>query len=88
MQLSKITTFQLTFSNGADEKSCVFEINRTSTFSGKISMTTGLKFCIDSLHCKGSKIGMDKGDLKGIHGFKKSGRHLEFLIYDVIHGKL
>ena len=52
MQLSKITTFQLTFSNGVDEKSCVFEINRTSTFSRKISMTTGLKFCIDSLHCK------------------------------------
>ena len=34
MQLS--TTFQLTFSNGADEKSCVFEINRTSKFGGKI----------------------------------------------------
>ena len=27
MQLSKTTTFQLTFSNGADEKSCVLEIN-------------------------------------------------------------
>ena len=27
MQLSKTTTFQLTFSNGADEKSCVFAIN-------------------------------------------------------------
>ena len=52
MQLIKTTTFQLTFSNGADEKSCVFEINRTSTFGGKISITTGLKFCIDSLHCK------------------------------------
>ena len=52
MQLIKTTTFQLTFSNGADEKSCVFEINRTSTFGGKISITTRLKFCIDSLHCK------------------------------------
>ena len=35
IQLSKTTTFQLTFSNGADEKFCVFEINRTSTFGGK-----------------------------------------------------
>ena len=52
MQLSKTTTFQLTFSNGADEKSCVFEINRTSTFGGKISIMTGLKFCIDFLHCE------------------------------------
>ena len=42
----------MTFSNGADEKYCVFEINRTSTFGGKISGTTGLKFCIDSFHCK------------------------------------
>ena len=52
IQLSKTTTFQLTFSNGADEKSCVFEINRTSTFGGKIYITMGLKFCIDFLHCK------------------------------------
>ena len=52
MQLSKTTTFQLTFSNEADKKSYVFEINRTSTFGGKISITTGLKFYIDSLHCK------------------------------------
>ena len=52
MQLIKTTTFQLTFSNGADEKSCVFEINRTSAFGEKISITTGLKFCIDSLHRK------------------------------------
>ena len=51
MQLSKTTTFQLTFSNGADKKSCVFEINQTNTFGGKISITTGLKICIDSLHC-------------------------------------
>ena len=51
IQLSK-TIFQLTFSNGADEKTCVFEINRTSTFGGKISITTGLKFCIDFLHCE------------------------------------
>ena len=35
MQLSKTTTFQLTFSNGAYKKSCVFEINRTSTFGRK-----------------------------------------------------
>ena len=35
MQLSKTTTFQLTFSNGADEKSYVFEINQTSAFGGK-----------------------------------------------------
>ena len=52
MQLSKTTTFQLTCSNGADEKYCVFEINRTSMFGGKISIMTGLKFCIDSLHYK------------------------------------
>ena len=52
MQLSKTTTFQLTFSNGADKKSCVFEINQTNTFGGKISISTGLKICIDSLHCK------------------------------------
>ena len=52
MQLIKTTTFQLTFSNGADEKSCVFEINRTSTFGGKISITMGLKFCVHALHCK------------------------------------
>ena len=38
MQLSKTTTFQLTFSKGANEKSCVFEINQTSTFGGKISL--------------------------------------------------
>ena len=55
MQLSETTTFQLTFSKGADKKSCVFEINRTSTFGGKISITTGLKCCIDSLHCKEGK---------------------------------
>ena len=52
MQFSKTTTFQLTFSNGADEKSRVFEINPTSTFGGKISILTGLKFCIDSFHCE------------------------------------
>ena len=52
IQLSKTTTFQLTFSNGADEKFCVFEINRTSTFGGKISITMGLKFCIDFLLCE------------------------------------
>ena len=52
MQLSKTTTFQLTFSNGADEKFCVFEINRTSTFGGKISITMGLKFCVHFLYCK------------------------------------
>ena len=53
MQLSKTTTFQLTFSNnGADKKSCVFEINQTNTFGGKISITTGLKICIDSFHCR------------------------------------
>ena len=49
--IEKTTTFQLTFSNGADEK-FVFEINRTSTFGGKISITTGLNFCMDSLHCE------------------------------------
>lgn len=52
MQFSKTTTFKLTFSNRADEKSCVFEINRTSTFGGKISIATGLKFCIGSFHCE------------------------------------
>ena len=56
MQLSKTTTFQLTFSNGAYKKSCVFEINRTSTFGRKISITTGLKFCIDSLHGNGQRL--------------------------------
>ena len=35
MQLSKTTTFQLTCSNEVDEKSSVFEINRTSTFGRK-----------------------------------------------------
>ena len=47
MQLSKITTFQLTFSKGANEKSCVFEINQTSAFGGKIgcfSSRTGMSF--------------------------------------------
>ena len=47
MQLSKTTTFQLTFSNGADEKSYVFEINQTSAFGGKIgcfSSRTGTSF--------------------------------------------
>ena len=52
MQFSKTTTFQLTFSNGRDEITCVFEINRTSTLGGKISILTGLKFCIDSFHCE------------------------------------
>ena len=52
MQLSKTTNFQLTFSDGVDEKSYVFEINPTSTFGEKISITTGLKFCIGSLHSK------------------------------------
>ena len=54
IQLSKTPTFQLTFSKGVDEKSCVFEneTERTSTFGGKISITKGLKFCIDFLHCK------------------------------------
>ena len=57
MQLSKTTTFQLTFSNRADKKSCVFEINQTiNTFGGKISITTGLKIGIDSLHCKEVKL--------------------------------
>ena len=69
MQLRKTTTFQLTFSNGADEKSCVFEINPTSTLGGKISITTGLNFCIDSLHCI--------FNLKGINLFT----HLAYVVY-------
>ena len=56
MQLSKTTTFQLTFSNGAYKKSCVFEMNRTSTFGRKISITTRLKFCIDCLHGNGQRL--------------------------------
>ena len=47
MQLRKTTTFQLTFSKGANEKSCVFEINQTCAFGGKIgcfSSRTGMSF--------------------------------------------
>ena len=71
----KTPTFQLTFSNSADEKSCVIEINRTSSTFSVDKYLSGWGWSSAYIHRKLNR----NEDLKGISLFIR----LAYIVYQI-----